>query len=121
MKDKKILLLSILILAVPAVAADFYNASNLTASTDLYMQAVALNSIVDGLLGFMIMAIAIVITFTVVAQKSDAIAALGAASFIGIVTVAIELPLQLISFEYFFDISIILGIAVVLSIFMKNQ
>lgn len=101
-------------------SAQLYNTTNLTNANNFYDQALALNDITAGLVGYSIILVVTGITFIITASNFDTLAGLGAGSFIGALTSTILLPLGLISFNTYQLTLIITGISVVLSMLLRR-
>lgn len=120
---KIILMLLMLSVIFPFVNGQLYNTTNITNARDPYEQAVGLNQVTDGLLGFGFIIMAFVITFAIVSEKTggDSIAALGAASFWAAVTSVMILPLGLIGLYTLQVVVVLCGIGILLSIWIGNR
>lgn len=114
-------LVILILLVLPLAAADYYNTTTLENANDLYGQALAVNTIVSGLLGYGMIIIAFAITFVILSMNYGAIAAIGGASFFSLIVSSILLPLGFIPFWVFRMMLVLAGVGVFLAIALRSQ
>lgn len=107
-------------IVLPLVNGAYYNTTNLTNAENIYTQALALNVIVDNLIGYALLFIVFFITFTIMTTKSGIMAGLTSASFIALLTATMLLPLQFISFTDYNIVLVLTGLSVAISLLVKS-
>lgn len=122
--NKKLLYLSMLLIFLSLASAELYNTTNITNANNIYEQSKALNSIVDGMVGYGILLIVTIITFAIVVNNSqppDVMAGLGAAGFIGALSATMLLPMGFIGFQDYQKIVLTFGLIIMISVYVKSR
>lgn len=105
-----------------AEAQLLYNTTNLTNADNPYDMAVALNDVVDGFVGYAILAITFFIPFIVLNQNTqNAVSAFGGSIFFTAVIATIMLPLNMISLGIYNIIVLLTAISVMVSLWLNTR
>lgn len=99
----------VLLLCISSVGAELYNMTNITNADGLYEQTKALNAHVNSLIGLGIIATVWVVTFVLIMSIRGVLAGMAAGSFIGLLSATMLLPLELIGFNIYTYLLLILG------------
>jgi hypothetical protein len=106
---------------ISSVTAPLYNTTNMTNADNILDQAVALNVHVNYFIGLGIIISVFTITFVIISGNYDAIAGLGSASFISLISATMLLPLNLIHFNIWSKVAIINGVSIAIALLVKRN
>lgn len=111
-----------LLLSVLMASGSLYDITNITSSTNIYMQTKAFNDLTDGVLGMGLILIAFSITFVAVSENTgEGLSGVTAGAFIATISSLIMLPLNLVGWPVFTYCIITLGLSTAASIIFKKS